>query len=183
MKPIEVPVVRHADASDGVQRVKVPAPTTGTIKPKKEGDSSGTVRRTDQQTNSAPVGTVADSATVGGGGRRIGQSKKYGNVKTLADGILFDSKAEAERYGELKSMQAAGEICFLECQVPFRCDIGKKHVCTWKADFTYRRPFGVITSLCVEDVKSEATRKNAVYRLKKRLVEACFGVNITEIVR
>src|SRR5690606_369436 len=44
---------------------------------------------------------------------------KYRNVRTTVDGITFDSKREAERYGELKTMEAAGVISDLELQPRF----------------------------------------------------------------
>lgn len=36
---------------------------------------------------------------------RYSPKSKYNNVKTVVDGITFDSKAEARRYQELKFMQ------------------------------------------------------------------------------
>ena len=35
--------------------------------------------------------------------------------------------------------------------------------------------------LVIEDVKSEATRKNAVYRLKKKQMRECLGLPVVEI--
>ena len=35
---------------------------------------------------------------------------KYRNVKTVVDNLTFDSQKEANRYVELKLLQAAGEI-------------------------------------------------------------------------
>ena len=45
---------------------------------------------------------------------------KYGNTKVKVDGITFDSKAEARRYGELKLLERAGEITSMELQPTFR---------------------------------------------------------------
>jgi hypothetical protein len=50
-------------------------------------------------------------------------------------------------------------------------------VCTYIADFVYRNSQH---QEVVEDVKSEITRKNPVYRIKKKLVKAIFGVDISE---
>ena len=36
--------------------------------------------------------------------------RKYHNTKTVADGIKFDSKLEAERYAQLKILERAGVI-------------------------------------------------------------------------
>ena len=44
---------------------------------------------------------------------------KYGSKKTIVDNIKFDSKWEAERYGQLKAMQRGGVVTDLELQVPY----------------------------------------------------------------
>ena len=100
---------------------------------------------------------------------------KYRNVKTVVDGVTFDSGAEARRYGELKLLERAGEIENLELQPKFDCIIDGKKVCRYRADFSYFTK----EKRVVEDVKGF---KTPVYRLKKKLVEALFpGVTITEI--
>lgn len=99
---------------------------------------------------------------------------KYGAIKTTVDGITFDSKAEAKRYWELKILQNAGEIQKLELQPRFDCKVNGKHVTTYVADFAY------FTDACrvYEDVKGVRTRE---YIIKKKLVEAIFNVEITEV--
>lgn len=47
--------------------------------------------------------------------------RKYHNTKTVADGIKFDSKLEAERYAQLKILERAGVIRELELQPYRRC--------------------------------------------------------------
>lgn len=44
---------------------------------------------------------------------------KYGNRKITLDGIIFDSKREAQRYAELKLLLRAGQISDLQLQVRF----------------------------------------------------------------
>ena len=101
---------------------------------------------------------------------------KYGAIKTGVDGITFASKAEAGRYLELKALAAAGEIKNLELQPKFRCEIAGKKVCDYFADFAYFTK----SKRVVEDVKGIET---AVFRLKKKLVEALYpGVKI-EVVK
>ena len=46
-------------------------------------------------------------------------SRKYRNKKVEVDGILFDSKKEANRYMELKLLEKAGEITDLKRQVRY----------------------------------------------------------------
>ena len=44
---------------------------------------------------------------------------KYNNIKTEVDGHIFDSKAEARRYNELKLLAATGEILGFGLQPSF----------------------------------------------------------------
>lgn len=97
---------------------------------------------------------------------------KFGNVKT--DG--FDSKKESRRHTELVALERLGKISGLAMQVPFACVVNGIHVCDYVADFTYTEGERRV----VEDVKSEHTRKLPVYRLKRKLMLACHGIQISE---
>ncbi len=97
---------------------------------------------------------------------------KYANVKT--DG--FDSKKESRRHQELVMLERAGKISGLALQVPYACVVNGVHVCDYVADFTYMEGERRV----VEDVKSDATRKLPVYRLKRKLMLACHGIQISE---
>lgn len=104
---------------------------------------------------------------------------KYGNKKTTVDGITFDSKAEAERYKELKRLELLGVIKGLELQKTFRLckdrwNNGKPFSISYKADFVYTLDGDII----VEDVKGFRTE---AYQLKKKLMKAVYGIEITEI--
>ncbi|MDD5059439.1 MAG: DUF1064 domain-containing protein [Sideroxydans sp.] len=101
---------------------------------------------------------------------------KYGSRRTVVDGIRFDSQAEARRYGELRLLEAAGSIFDLKLQVEYQVHIKGQHICSYLADFVYfDREKG---EWVIEDVKGVRTQ---VYRLKKRLVEAIYGITITEV--
>jgi hypothetical protein len=102
---------------------------------------------------------------------------KYGNKKTEVDGIPFDSKAEAQRYRELKLMQIAGQIERLELQPEFELRVNGEKVCIYRADFRYHKHNG--TTTVVEDVKNKATA-TPVYRLKAKLLRACHGIEVQE---
>ena len=111
--------------------------------------------------------------------------RKYRNIPVEVDGIRFDSRKEARRWSELKLLERAGEVTHLERQVRFACRVDGHLICHWVADFVFfdtRRegPDGQVGCRVVEDVKSPITRKNPVYRIKKKLVEALFNVVITE---
>tara|TARA_R100000781_G_scaffold54064_1_gene35366 strand:+ start:365 stop:676 length:312 start_codon:yes stop_codon:yes gene_type:complete len=101
---------------------------------------------------------------------------KYRNKKTEVDGIIFDSKAEAKRYTELKLLEKANAISDLRLQPKFDCVINGKKICSYRADFDY---YEYDKYVC-EDVKGF---KTPVYRLKKKLVEALHNVKIVEVRR
>jgi hypothetical protein len=100
---------------------------------------------------------------------------KYSNKKTAVDGITFDSKAESQRYGELKMMERHGLIKGFEMQVPYSIDVNGYHICKYIADFVVTWPDGLIT---VEDVKGVETRD---FRLKMKLMKAVHNIDITLI--
>lgn len=106
------------------------------------------------------------------------KTNKYRNVKINYDGILFDSKKEANHYKILLTMQQAGIINNLKSQVPFEIIVEGKNICKYIADFTY---FDSKNNFIVEDVKSEITKSNAVYKLKKKLMLAVHKIIIKEI--
>lgn len=98
---------------------------------------------------------------------------KYRAVKTAVDGIVFASKSEAARYAELKLLAQAGKIQNLQLQVKYPIFIRDTLVCNWIADFVYTERGETV----VEDRKGFRT---PVYRLKKKLVEAAYGIKIKE---
>ena len=103
-------------------------------------------------------------------------ANKYNNIKTEVDGIKFDSRKEAGRYGDLKLMQKGKVIYDLTLQPKFPIVINGTKICTYIADFAYKdRATGTTT---VEDVKGV---KTPIYNLKKKLVKALHGIDITEV--
>lgn len=100
---------------------------------------------------------------------------KYNAKKTVVDGITFDSKKEAKRYGELLLLQRAGVISNLQLQVPYILINKSKYgrAIKYVADFVYYENKQIV----VEDVKGIRT---PVYRLKKRLFEEKYGIKILE---
>lgn len=99
---------------------------------------------------------------------------KYGNQRTEVDGDVYDSKHEAEIAKLLMHRGVSGEFKGVARQVPFFLPGGVKYV----ADFVVFFRGG---SYQVFDAKSEATKKNAVYRLKKRQMRECLGIEIQEV--
>lgn len=97
---------------------------------------------------------------------------KYHSKKITIDGIVFDSRKEANRYCELKLLERAGKIKDLSLQHKFELQPSFKkngktiRAITYVADFVYfdlERMANV-----VEDVKGFKTKE---YQLKKKLFE------------
>ena len=101
---------------------------------------------------------------------------KYHAIRTEVDGITFASKAEARRYSHLKMLERAGTSHDLELQPRFTLLVNKIKVATYVADFRYR--FVGVSLPVVEDVKGVQT---AVYKLKKKMLAAQYGIIITEV--
>lgn len=102
--------------------------------------------------------------------------RKYRNVPVEVDGIRFDSKAEAARYNVLLNRQAAGILGAIVVHPRFELKVGETHICFYIGDFQYydhraRRSI-------VEDVKGVRT---PAYKIKKRLMKAIYGIEITEV--
>lgn len=100
---------------------------------------------------------------------------KYNATATVIDGLRFDSKAEARRYGELTLLARAGEIRHLKIHPQYRLEVNGEHICVYEADFSYQDSRG---TLHVEDVKGVRT---ALFLLKKKLLKACYGIEVEEI--
>jgi hypothetical protein len=104
---------------------------------------------------------------------------KYKAVKTVAHGRTFDSKAEAKRAGELILMEKSGLIQGLNYQVVFELADSvvingrKRPPLKYVADFVYVRAGESI----VEDCKGMLT---PVYKIKRHLMKAVFGIDILE---
>lgn len=107
--------------------------------------------------------------------------KKYRNEETTVDGIRFDSKREADRYGTLKLMERGGAIRNLELQPRFQLHVKGELICVYVADFAYHRLRVDAKDgwePVVEDVKGVRT---PVFKLKKKLMHACLGIEVIEV--
>ena len=101
---------------------------------------------------------------------------KYGAQAVVIDGIRFASKKEGKRYAELKLLAKSNHIQTLQVQPKFPVWIGGKEIFIYIADFSY---YDVKKDQIIyEDVKGVRT---PVYRLKKKIVEAVYSIEITEI--
>ena len=118
--------------------------------------------------------------------REVEEISKYGNRKTEVNGMLFDSRHEAERWVELTYLERAHMIRDLQRQVAFELipkqvdEHGKvlERAVKYIADFVY---FDRDGNLVVEDAKSPATRTLDVYKLKKKMMLYFKGIRIMEV--
>ena len=105
---------------------------------------------------------------------------KYGNKKAVTpDGVKFDSRAEARRWGHLCMQLRAGEISELRRQVAYElvpavkfADASRvKPAIRYVADFVYVE-MGVEV---IEDVKGVLTTE---FKLKRHLMKALLGLEV-----
>src|SRR5512146_10268 len=101
--------------------------------------------------------------------------QKYHAKRMEIDGHLFASKAEGNRYLELKLLQSVGEIKDLELQVPFKLEVNGILIARYVADFVYHDC--ATGKAVVEDCKGFRTRE---YRIKKKLMFALHHIVIFE---
>lgn len=100
---------------------------------------------------------------------------KYRNVKTVIDGITFDSKKEAAYYRKRQALLKSGDIVKLEMQVRYDFVINGVKLGFYKADFRETWSSGTVV---VVDVKGF---KTPVFNLKKKLMLALHGIVIKEV--
>lgn len=126
----------------------------------------------------------------------MNKPSKYRARPTVVDNIRFASIKESRRYSELRLLERAGQIRDLELQptfpifavgllpVPEGTEIpilpawvSLRKCGRFTADFRY---IDVRTGeVVIEDSKSAPTATEA-YRLRKKLVEATYGIRIVE---
>lgn len=105
-----------------------------------------------------------------------------GTKRICVQGIQFDSKKEADRFGDLRNLERAGIISDLKLQVPFElhgkdgpilAPTGK--VMTYRADFQYfDKRIGVTV---IEDAKGWATD---TFKMKQAIL-AAQGVEVVTV--
>lgn len=107
--------------------------------------------------------------------------RKYRNTPTVVDGVRFDSKKEARRWGELQLLQRAGEIRNLQRQQRYPLEVNDRLIATYVSDFTYFEKAGIVCDgedgfrLVVEDSKGVQTPE---FKLKAKLMKAIHGIEV-----
>jgi hypothetical protein len=123
---------------------------------------------------------IPGKAVAKGRPRFARRGNKYPAIKTVCGaGHKHDSKREAAKCDDLHLALKAGYISKLVCQVPFDLfafnllNDERAFICKYIADFVYVDQGRQV----VMDVKGMRT---PIYNLKRRLMKACWGIEIVE---
>lgn len=113
----------------------------------------------------------------------MAKKNKFNAKKVIIDGFIFDSQKEGRRYNVLKQLKkgslAVDRVVRIELQPRYDIVVNEKKIGFYKADFRVTYSDG---SIEIEDVKG--LKKGSAYqlfRLKKKLVEAIYNIQIIEI--
>ena len=108
--------------------------------------------------------------------KKTRRANKYFAKKTVAMGLKFDSRWEAERWGQLKAMERAGIVTQLERQIKYELSVNDVKICDYIADFRYLlEEENGLSKLIVEDAKGVLTSE---FKLKKKLMKAVHNIDI-----
>lgn len=103
--------------------------------------------------------------------------------RTEYNGRIYDSLSEAGYAHHLEGLKHAhnleDRVVRVENQVAYPIYVKKKHVFDYFADF--RVTYGDKRQEVI-DVKSPITAKDPVFRIKKKCVEAYYGIEVKEII-
>ena len=111
---------------------------------------------------------------------------KYRNKPTTdADGVKHASKRQAARYRDLGLLMKSGEIMMLAREVRFRLpgavEYRADHVTATQRAIEVMAALVESGDLVIEDVKSEATRNDKVYKIKAKQMRECLGLPVREV--
>jgi hypothetical protein len=102
---------------------------------------------------------------------------KYGNTKVHFDGQLFDSKGEANYYGELLLEKKAGLIKEIARQVRIPLVVNGTRVCFIVIDFRITYANGKVKYVEYKGYETD------VYKLKRKLFQALYPEAEYEVVK
>lgn len=108
------------------------------------------------------------------GKKSFNSKSKFKNKRTFYNGRWYDSKKESKRAFELDSLKKAGVVKEWTPQVRYKFQHNSVVIGTYVLDFLVEYSDGTIE---YEDVKGY---KTDVYKLKKKLMKAFYGIDIKE---
>ena len=108
-------------------------------------------------------------------------ASKYRNVRTFYKGKTYDSKKESVYRASLDMLKKAKNpqyrVVSIEEQVPYKLEVNGVSIGKYVLDFKVEYADGHTEYI---DVKSAMTAKLPVYRMKKKLMLALYGIEILE---
>lgn len=113
-------------------------------------------------------------------------ASKYGNVKKEYGGRKYDSTKEADYAATLdwckKERRPEKRVVSWEAQVPYQVVLNGVKICKYFADFKVKYADGRVEVIDVKplDRRTGKFRSTDVFKLKRKLVEAQFGIKIIE---
>ncbi|CAD7023238.1 hypothetical protein REJC140_00139 [Pseudorhizobium endolithicum] len=102
------------------------------------------------------------------------RGNKFGAQRTTLDGITFDSKREAEVYGDLKLLEKDGRISGFERQRKFNLIVNGEIIGSYRADFAFIDHDQDGRLRCV-DVKGCVTRE---FKRTQKIIKAIYGIDV-----
>jgi hypothetical protein len=102
------------------------------------------------------------------------RGNKFGAKKTMFEGIVFDSRREAEVYRDLKLLDRAGRISGFERQRKFNLIVNGVIVGTYKADFAFI-DHDQDGRFRVVDVKGVVTRE---FKRTQKIIKAAYNIEV-----
>ena len=111
---------------------------------------------------------------------------KWGNIQTEYAGKVFMSKKEADFARSLDSQKKAHKpaerVVSYETQVPFKIVVNGVPICRYILDFKVLYADGHTEHIDVKAFNKRTSKflSTDTYKLKKKLVLACYGIDILE---
>lgn len=110
-------------------------------------------------------------------------ANKFHAKKINSEDGIFDSKKEYNYFLSLKLQMKAihpeDRVEKIERQVRYDIDVNGKRICFYKLDFRTTYGDGTVRCVDVKGLKIGSAYQN--FRLKKKLVEAIYGIEIIEV--
>ena len=104
---------------------------------------------------------------------------KFNAKKTEYNGYMYDSKKESNYAKKLDVLINSGDVVCYDKQVKYRMIVNGFNCGYYKLDFKVLYPDGHFEYVDVKGHKSGATY--AIFRLKKKIVQALYGIEIIEV--
>lgn len=109
----------------------------------------------------------------------MNRKNKLNAHKITFFGHTFDSIKEGKFYLTLKADKHEGLIKDFEMQVPYEFKFNNTLICTYYLDFMIINNSGKKRYIDIKGYRKGATY--AIFRIKKKLMQAFYGINVEEI--